>query len=293
MRTWFVERPVGEMRPGDHAWLPFANAEEQEHVVGTFVWDGLTTSGKVIYVGDARPDTVPGLRYRRRIDPICYAEIGQLCIIPCEEACLGRDHIDPDRMLTVLEREIAISLDQGYRTVRIAADMNWALRVRGGSELMRLCEDRFEVAVASSSFAMAICQIDRLNCSPDELVALENAHEVLAAANPVFDDGVLCITRTFSPDGFRLEGELDGARHAVFAEALASATSARGTVHLDFTGVRFVDLGALNLLATQAMRMPSGRNVVLDNLPPEVVGVIEMVGWHRLPGVSLGKRKQP
>jgi anti-anti-sigma regulatory factor len=291
MHTWFVERPVGEMRPGDHAWLPFANDEEQEQVVGTFVWDGLTTSSKVIYVGDARPDTVPGLRYRRRIDPICYAEIGQLCVIPCEEACLGRDHFDPDRMLTVLEREIASSLDQGYRTVRIAADLSWALRVRGGAERMRLCEDRFEVAVASSAFAMAICQIDRANCSPDELVTLENSHEVLAAANPDYDDGVLRITKIFAPGGLRLEGELDGARHAVFAEALATATSARGTVHLDFSRVRFIDLGALNLLATHAMRMPSGRNVVLDCLPAEVVGVIEMVGWHRLPGVSLGRRE--
>jgi anti-anti-sigma regulatory factor len=292
MRTWFVERPVGEMRPGDHAWLPFANGEEQEEVVGTFVSDGLTTCSKVIYVGDARPDMVPGLRHQRRIDPACYVEIGQLCLIPCAEACLTRETFDPDRMLMVLEREIAVSLDQGYRTVRITADMSWALRVRGGSELMRLCEDRFEAAVASSTFAMAICQVDRANCSPDELMALEDSHEVLAAADPEFDDGVLRITKTFAPGGLRLEGELDGARHAAFAEALAKVTSTRGTVHLDFTGVRFVDLGALNLLATQAMRMPSGRDVVLDNLPPEVVGIIEMVGWHRLPGVSLGELKR-
>jgi anti-anti-sigma regulatory factor len=293
MRTWFVERPVGEMRPGDHAWLPFSNDEEQEHVVGAFVWDGLTTSSKVIYVGDARPDTVPGLRHRGCIDPACYADIGQLCVIPCEEACLGREHFDPDQLLAVLEREVAIALDQGYRTVRIAADMSRALRVRGGAELLRHCEDRFDVVVAPSSFIMAICQIDRVNCRPDELMELEDTHEVLAAADPDFDDGVLRITKMFAPGGLRLEGELDGARHAVFAEALAMATSTRGTVHLDFARVRFIDLGALNLLASQAMRMPGGRDVVLDNLAPEVIGVIEMVGWHRLPGVSLGRRQQP
>ncbi|MBC6459755.1 MEDS domain-containing protein [Actinomadura sp. HBU206391] len=293
MPTWFVERPVGEMRPGDHAWLPFSTGEEQEHVIGAFVWDGLTTSSKVIYVGDARPDTVPGLRYRRRIDPVRYVEIGQLRVISCEQARLNRDHFDPDRMLTVLEQEIAVSLDQGYRTVRIVADMNCALRSRGGSELMRLYEDRLEVVVARSTSAMAICQIDRADCGPAELITLEDTHEVLAAANPEFDDGVLRITKTFAPAGLRLEGELDGARHAVFAEVLATATSMQETVHLDFARVRFIDLGALNLLATQAMRMPSGRSVVLDDLPPEVVGVIEMVGWHRLPGVSLGRRKQP
>jgi len=109
--------------------------------------------------------------------------------------------------------------------------------------------------------------------------------------NPEFDDGILKITRTFAPHGLRLEGELDGARHAVFAETLSSVAVAvtRSKVHLDFTRLSFIDLGALNLLAVYAMQMPRGGGLVLDNLRPDVEQVIEMVGWHRLPGLARGQ----
>jgi hypothetical protein len=63
----------------------------------------------------------------------------------------------------------------------------------------------------------------------------------------------------------------------------------RSKVHLDFTRLSFIDLGALNLLAVYAMRMPNGSGLVLDNLRPDVEQVIEMVGWHRLPGISRGR----
>jgi anti-anti-sigma factor len=167
--------------------------------------------------------------------------------------------------------------------------MGWALREPGGSDLMLGCEQGFEAAVAPSTMTMAICQVDRSSCSPDELTALRNTHEVLVEVNPEFDDGILKITRTFAPHGLRLEGELDGARHAVFAETLSSVAVPKSKVHLDFTRLSFIDLGALNLLAIYAMRMPGGSGLVLDNLRPDVEQVIEMVGWHRLPGISRGQ----
>src|SRR5262245_54248502 len=48
METFFAERPVGALRPGDHAWLAFTGGEERERVIGTFVADGLTTEEKVV-----------------------------------------------------------------------------------------------------------------------------------------------------------------------------------------------------------------------------------------------------
>jgi anti-anti-sigma regulatory factor len=288
MVSWLVERPVGDMRPGDHAWLAFANRDEREQVVGTFVYDGLTTAEKVVYVTDARPAELPGV-LTRRIDPSPFAEIGQLRLIPRERACLRRGRFDPERMSRTLEHEIAVAFDEGYRAVRITTDLSWTLDEPKGSERLLGCEGWFESAIAPSTMAMAICQIDPRICTQDQLTALRNTHEVLVKANPAFDDGILRITRTFDPHGLRLEGELDGARHAVFAESLCSVTAAGRKVHLDFTELRFIDLGALNLLAGHAMRMPTGGVLVLENMPPDLANVIEMVGWDRFPGLSHGK----
>jgi anti-anti-sigma regulatory factor len=289
METWFAERPVGDLRPGDHAWLAFTSGEEQSRVIGDFLFDGLSTQEKVVYVTDSRPFELPGLLTRYGIDPTPFTEAGQLRLISLEKACRTRGRFDPDRMLTILNQEIDVAFDQGYRAVRLTADMGWALREPGGPDLMLGCERGFEAAVAPSTMTMAICQVDESSCSPDELTALRNSHEVLVEVNPEFDDGILKITRTFAPHGLRLEGELDGARHAVFAKTLSSVAVAKSKVHLDFTRLSFIDLGALSLLALYAMRMPGGSGLVLDNLRPDVEQVIEMVGWHRLPGISRGR----
>lgn len=287
--TFFAERPVGELRPGDHAWLAFANADERERVVGTFVADGLTTEEKVVYVSDEDPLGLPGVRRTAGRDPSLYVETGQLCVLPRERACLTRGHFDPDLLLTTLEAEVSRAFDQGFRAVRITTDFSWALREISDLSLMLGCEDQFDQAVAPSTMAMAICQVDRSACPPDELIALRNTHEVLVEVNPEFDDGILRIVRTFEPHGLRVEGELDAARHTVFAERLSLVTTAKRMVHLDFSRLKFIDLAGLNLLAQHAVRLPRGNSLVLDHLPPDVEGVIEMIGWYRLPGLARGR----
>lgn len=289
---WFAERSVGELRPGDHAWLAFANTEEQERVIGDFVRDGLNTEEKVVYVTDSEPLLLPGVRRLQGAELHRVATSGQLQVLTRESACLRHGHFDPDLMMNTLEREVSIALDQGFRAVRITSDFSWAVREPHGSELMLGCESRFEATVATGTMAMAICQVDRHSCSPDELLALRNSHEVLVAANPEFDDGVLRITRTFEPHGLRLEGELDRPRHTVFKETLTSLAGAARKVHLDVAKLRFIGLDGLNLMTRHARMLPHGGELVLDNLSPDVADVIETVGWHRLPGLTKGRGRE-
>lgn len=289
MQTYFAERPVGELRPGDHAWLAFASGEERERVVGTFVSDGLATEEKVVYVSDSDPGGLPGVRSAAGADPSAYLRTGQLCVLPRERACLTRGRFDPDRLLSALDAEVSRAFDQGFRAVRITTDFSWALREISDRTLVLGCEDQFGAAVAPSTMAMAICQVDRHACPQDELIALRNTHEVLVEVNPEYDDGVLRLVRTFEPHGLRVEGELDAARHTVFAETLSAVTAPRRPVHLDLSRLRFIDLAALNLLVHFAIRLPRGTSLVLDHLPPDVESVIEMVGWYRLPGLARGR----
>jgi anti-anti-sigma regulatory factor len=275
------------MRPGDHAWLPFTTAQEQECIVGSFVYDGLTTSEKVIYVG--QPGVVPGVLNHRRLDPDRYLQTGQLSVIPRGRACLTQGRLDPDRMLATFERGINIAVEEGYRAVRFTTDLSWAARAPGGSALVLECEERLESAVNSSAMAMMICQINANTCIPDQFTALSHTHEVRVTANPEFDDGTLRITKTFNPYGLCLEGELDKPRHTVFGETLHAVTRSGRQAHLDFTHVHFVDLGALTLLAAHALHLPSGHELVLDSIPPHMQDAIETLGWHHFPGIVCGQ----
>jgi len=256
-------------------------------VVGAFVRHGLAASEKVVYVGDAGPDELAGALHRA--NPSSRVHDGRLCVIPRERACLNGGRLDPDRMLGTLQHEINVAVEDGYRAVRFTTDLSWALHEPGGGKFIVDCEDRLEEAVASSVMVMVICQINPNMCSPDQLMTLTHTHEVHVTADPEYDDGILRITKTFDPYGLRLHGELDKPRHAVFAQTLGSVTGTRRPVHLDFTGLRFVDLGALSLLAAQAVARPTGQEFVLDNLPAHLHEMIETLGWHRFPGLSLGQ----
>jgi ABC-type transporter Mla MlaB component len=291
MGTCITAQPVGEIRPGDHAAFPFATAAEQAQVIGPFLHDGLAARQKVIYVGETGHRRLPGLVGRPDADR--FARTGQLRVIPSGAVCLPRGRFDPDRMLAVIGREITEAAEQGYPAVRLTADMSWAFRQPEAYPLMLACEARFAEATAAETAVMAICQLDRSRCPADQLRALTGTHRLQVTANPEFDDGVLRITRSHAPDGLRLAGELDTARQAPLLTALTSLGRATTDAHLDFAEVRFLDLGILSLLVTYALRTSPSRRLVLDNLPPDVAGLIQTLGWRHLPGLARGRSRRP
>jgi hypothetical protein len=166
MATRPTEKPVRDLRPGDHAAFTFATIGEQAAVIGPF----LDVHHKVIYLGDARPRHLPGLCHRPDADHA--AATGQLRLIPPKAACLTAKRFDPDRMCTVVGEEIAVALEQGYRAIRITADMTWVLDDRDGLTRMLACETNLHHVITPGTALMAICQLDRTRCPPDQHRAL-------------------------------------------------------------------------------------------------------------------------
>jgi anti-anti-sigma regulatory factor len=287
MESWFAERSVGQMLPGDHGWFSYSSREEQEQVVGAFLRDGLLTADKVVYITDAGPAELPGLRAGDDLDLDAYLHTGQLAVLPRTEACLTRGVFDPGRMVASLEDVLARAERERFRGVRVTADMTWAIRQRNARQRLLDCEAGLDAAIAPSTTAMAICQIDRRSCTRDELTVLKETHEVLVGADPDFDDGVLTITRTYEPRGLHLKGELDGARHTVFAEALHAVTAQGGDIHLNVRDLRFIDLGALSMVAGVAMRMATHGSLTLDDPSPDLTEVVRLVGGQ-IPWLKIG-----
>ncbi|WP_067452912.1 MEDS domain-containing protein [Actinomadura macra] len=267
---WSVRRPVRDLRPGDHAWLAYANEEEQRHVAGAFVRDGLLAREKVVYMAASVKDAVPG------VPP--DAPAGLLTFLP-----IGSP-FDPRAAAGALAAEIAQAKRRGLRAVRIAADLTSALRAPDGLERTLVFERHLERTVPPSTHITAVCQVDRRRCRRSDLEALCASHAVLAAPDPEFEDAVLKIVRTFQPAGLSLSGELDASRHAVLDQALASVLSPDNTreIHLDLAGLGFIDLGAINILADIAVRRTGPGRLVLDRMSPQLRAVLETVGWTML-----------
>ncbi|MFL6054876.1 MAG: MEDS domain-containing protein [Actinoallomurus sp.] len=286
MEPWFARRSVGELLPGDHAWFSYADREEQDHVLGAFLHDGLAGSDKVICITDTDLRDLPDLRSRYRLDPEACLRSGQLAILPQAETFLTRGVFDPARMTATLREVLDRTETERFRGVRVTVDMTWALDQERGRDGILDCEARVDAAISPSTMAIAICQVDARSCTPEELTALKERHEVLVGADPYFDDGVLSITPTFHPRGLRLSGELDGARHAVFAESLRKVIVRGGEVHLNLADLRFIDLGALSMTAGAAMHL--GVRVILDNPSTDLGDIVELVSSRLLPWLEIG-----
>lgn len=87
----------------------------------------------------------------------------------------------------------------------------------------------------------------------------------------------------------RCQGDEDRATQAHRRRALAQALKADCDVTVDLGDLAFADSSLMVDLAVLARRQRvRGRAVRLWNPQPQVKAVIEVVGLHRLPGVSVG-----
>ena len=108
---------------------------------------------------------------------------------------------------------------------------------------------------------------------------------------PVYDDGVLRITRIPGPGptpgrdpGYALAGEIDESTVRGLAGKLAELTADLDQVHLDLGAVDYSDLAGLRVLVQLAS---ARRRVVLHRVPPHLRAVLAVVGWDTLPGLEL------
>src|SRR5437868_8450641 len=170
---WSVHRPVRDLRPGDHAWLAYANEEEQRQVAGMFVRDGLLAREKVIYLAASVKEAIPG------VPP--DAPAGLLTFLP-----IGRP-FDPRTVAGALASEIAQAQRRGLRAVRIAADLTSALHDPDGLERALVFERHLVRTVPPSTYITAVCQIDRRRCRPAELAALCRSEEHTSELQSRFD----------------------------------------------------------------------------------------------------------
>jgi hypothetical protein len=108
---------------------------------------------------------------------------------------------------------------------------------------------------------------------------------------PVYDDGVLRITRILAPglapgpaSSYALAGEIDESTVRGLAAKLAELAANLDEVHLDLGALAYSDLAGLRVIVQLAA---GRRRVVLHRLPPHLRAVLAIVGWDTAPGLEV------
>ena len=113
----------------------------------------------------------------------------------------------------------------------------------------------------------------------------------MSASQPVYDNGVLRITRTVRPPGLAIAGEIDESTYAALVRALQDSTADQREVHIDLAGVVYCDLAGLRAI----VRLTAGsvRLVHLHEVSPQLRAVLEIIGWDTIPGLAVSGPGRP
>ncbi|MFF1682764.1 STAS domain-containing protein [Streptomyces sp. NPDC058256] len=124
---------------------------------------------------------------------------------------------------------------------------------------------------------------DRRPPRPSSLaVAADPALERLLRGDPL-----LRVIWTDCPSGLRLEGEIDLCSRDLLVAALDEAVQfCSGDLHVDLTGVTFIDVAGIRKMTTVAKTLShDGRRLLLHATPPCARKVIQLLGWEMTPGL--------
>ncbi|MFD4631042.1 MEDS domain-containing protein [Streptomyces sp. NPDC058284] len=289
-------RAVGQMRPGDHLFLGYHTDEERAAVLGAFLVDGLACGqrGLLLTSEGASSKALLGALRREGCDVAGALAAGRLKARSRPDAAGGGAR----GVAELVRHETREALADGFLGLRIACEVTpdpGAGRTEGIRETERLLDSVFATLPV-----LGLCLYDHRLVDPGQLAALDALHHGQAVADDVWQDELLRITRTFTPPGLALCGEIDDSNVTAVARALRAETE-RATerpddphrTRLDLRGLTFIDVCALRLLVFTGFGLYAmGGALVLDGVAPHVRRIMRVTGWDRVPGLDMGKGRE-
>ncbi|SDY15301.1 STAS domain-containing protein [Micromonospora pattaloongensis] len=277
---------VDELQPGDHACLTFSDVDERLDLVAAFIRDGLRLGDRVLCITDSVPCSALHAELAGRGLPIDEAtQAGRLHLATSAETYLAEGSFAANRMLDLLSDRIEQARSEGYRALRIAGDMSWALRPVAGVDELMTYESQLRSLLADGG-GIAICQYDRRCFDPVTLAGVTAAHELAVAAVTYHDDALLRICRQYVPGGLRVAGELDYRAVAPLTRALTESLSLDEHVHVNLTQLAFIDVQAAGALLQAALSLATGQRMVL-RCRPLIHKVLRTLGADEIPQLDL------
>lgn len=275
------------MRLGDHRCLGFHSDDDQREVLSAFIRDGLTGGQKVVYVADEDSSgRVRAWLNDRSLSPDTFLATGQLVFSTAEQTYYPGGRFDSDLTIEMLLKSADSAVAGGYRGIRLASEMAWALRGVPGTERVLEFEAGLQRLVDTRA-ATVLCQYDLRRFTLEELVDIEHVHHGLVGPDPVYHDGLLRITRTLEPPGLAFAGDIDASNADQVAWSVSTALARGGDVRLDLSRLEFCDIGGLRAIVAAAAALDGGRRLVLHGTPPHLLQVMRVVGWDEITGLVM------
>jgi anti-anti-sigma regulatory factor len=276
---------ITDLAVDDHACLTFGEPEDLFDLTAAFVRDGLAGGLKVVWVTEAGPHRAfPELK-RRGIPVESAVADGQMTVTEWEGCLLSGQAFTAAEAMRWLGRQMMASQHDGFGGLRVAMDMNWALRPVSGVEQLPEFEESMAAALAGTT-ASVLCQYDRERFDPVTLGTVAPFHTRSVAAASYYADALLRICRQYAPPGIRLAGEIDYQREEPLSLALAEAIRLDGDITINLAALTFIDGPCARMILNAARGQASSRSVQL-RCHPAIIDTFVLLGARDIAGVSL------
>jgi anti-anti-sigma regulatory factor len=280
-----ADAQVTDLMVDDHACLTFGEPEDLFDLTAAFVRDGLAGGLKVVWVTEAGPQRATSELARRGIPVDLALASGQMTVAECEGCLLSGQEFRAGQAMRWLRGQMAASQRGGFGGLRVAVDMNWALRPVSGVEELPEFEEGVAAALAGTT-ASVLCQYDRERFDPVTLATVVPFHTRSVAAATYYAGALLRICRQYAPPGIRVAGEIDYRREEPLSLALAEAIRLEGDITVNLTGLTFIDGPCARMILDAARGLAASRSVEL-RCHPAITDTFVLLGARDVAGVSL------
>jgi hypothetical protein len=270
----------------DHACLTFTDIEERLDLIARFVRDGLRAGLKVVCWTDTdNPDRLADQLAARSVRPGVALRRGQLRVAPVAGSLLGGGPVTAGAMVEVLAAEVDAAGREGYRGLRVTADMAWATRPMAAAEELMAFESAVAGLLGDGRLCL-ICQYDRDRFDAVTLAFAAKAHPKTVAAQVYLDHPLLRICRQYSPPGIRVAGQLDFRHREVLEQALAESLRLDRYPRVNLAGLDYIDGTCAAVIVAMAARLPASRRMTVT-CRRAVATVLHLVGASAAPRLRV------
>jgi anti-anti-sigma factor len=252
----------------DHACWGYATDAERRSLATGWLADGLRLGQRALYVADgAAPALATELAALPDVDDALAH--GALVVQPATAVYDIGQPIDADRQLALYDGAVRQAIDDGYRGLRVAADITPLIADRALRHAHLRWEQLADRYMTEHPLA-PLCLYDTRRI--DGIDAIAAIHPLQGPAEPMF------ALYGAGPDTAALAGQVDACVADVLAEALAGLPD--DDTRLDLTELEFVDGHSAFVLHEELSRRASaGQRIAVEGASPAVRRVFDVCGF--------------
>jgi anti-anti-sigma factor len=262
MRAQGVLTGAAEVRTADHACWVYVDDAAFTEAARQYLAEGLDRGDRLLCVGDARALE----QVRRAAGTDRRMSRDALQFVPITGAYTAGGRLEPDAQLAFYEQATRRALAEGYRGLRVVAELTPLATEPGGSGDLLRWEHLADGFMAAGSGMSALCAYRRDRLPDDVLADITCAHPLVHAGPDetpfrVFFDG----------GGIAVAGTVDAFGAERLSRVLATSPAPGPAARIDLGRVDFMDAAGCRAVAAWA------HGVEQRAVPVTVTGASRMV----------------